>query len=105
GVLHLARRVGARMTPATGTRVGPLRLFRAVAVTEAVTWALLLLGMVLKYGTGTTDLGVRVFGLVHGVAFIAYGVTTLVVAVDQRWSLRRTVAGLACAVPPFATVP
>ena len=43
--------------------------------------------------------------MVHGVAFVAYCVTTVVVAVDQRWSIRRALAGLACAVPPFATVP
>ena len=77
----------------------------ALAVTEAITWALLLTGMFLKYVTETTELGVRVFGMVHGVAFVAYCVTTVVVAVDQRWSFRRALAGLACAVPPFATVP
>ncbi|MGZ8745296.1 MAG: DUF3817 domain-containing protein [Nocardioides sp.] len=83
----------------------PASLFRRVAVAEAVTWALLLTGMFLKYVTGTTELGVQVFGMVHGVVFIAYGLVTLLVAVDQRWSLRLLVAGLACAVPPFATVP
>ena len=84
--------------------MSPQVLFRRVAVAEAVTWALLLLGMVLKHGTGTTELGVRVLGPVHGVVFIAYGLATLVVAVDQRWSPRFTVLGLASAVPPFATV-
>lgn len=83
---------------------GPLALFRRVAVAEAVTWALLLTGMVLKYGTETTELGVRVFGMLHGVVFIGYGLTTLLVALDQRWTLRRTLLGLAAAVPPFATV-
>jgi integral membrane protein len=83
----------------------PDRLFRRLAVTEAITWALLLTGMFLKYVTETTELGVSVFGMVHGVAFVAYCVTTVVVAVDQRWTFRRTLAGLACAVPPFATVP
>ena len=83
----------------------PRLLFRRVAVAEAVTWALLLMGMFLKYVTETTELGVRVFGMVHGVAFVAYCVTTVVVAVDQRWSFRRSLAALACAVPPFATVP
>ncbi|MCL8023921.1 DUF3817 domain-containing protein [Nocardioides bruguierae] len=82
----------------------PLGLFRKVAIAEAVTWALLILGMVLKYGTETTDLGVRVFGMLHGIVFVAYCVTTVVVAVDQRWSLGRAVLGLASAVPPFVTV-
>ena len=85
--------------------MSPLTLFRRVAVAEAVTWGLLLTGMFLKYVTTTTELGVQVFGMVHGVVFIAYCLATVLVAVDQRWSFRMLVAGLACAVPPFATVP
>ena len=84
--------------------MNPLHLFRRVAVAEAITWALLLVGMFLKYVTGTTELGVRIFGMVHGIVFVAYCVTTVLVAVDQRWSLRRTALGLAAAVPPFCTV-
>lgn len=83
----------------------PRSLFRALAISEAITWALLLTGMFLKYVTETTELGVRIFGMVHGVVFIAYGLVTLVVAIDQRWSVGRTVLGLVAAVPPFATLP
>ncbi|WP_205472014.1 DUF3817 domain-containing protein [Nocardioides sp. SYSU D00038] len=82
----------------------PLMLFRRVAVAEAVTWAGLLVGMFLKYVTDTTELGVRVFGMLHGVVFIAYCVTTAVVAVDQRWPRGRALLGLASAVPPFMTI-
>ena len=82
----------------------PLHLFRRVAIAEAVTWALLLTGMFLKYVTETTELGVRVFGMAHGVVFIAYLLATLLVAVDQRWSRGRVVVGLLAAVPPFVTV-
>lgn len=81
----------------------PLHLFRRVAVAEAITWALLLTGMALKY-SGVTELGVRVFGMLHGVVFIAYCLSTVVVAVDQRWSRLRTLATLAASVPPFCTV-
>ena len=84
--------------------MSPLVLFRRLAVAEATTWALLLLGMVLKYGTRTTELGVQVFGMLHGVVFIAYCLVTLLVAVDQRWSRGRALLGLASAVPPFLTV-
>jgi integral membrane protein len=84
--------------------MNPLRLFRAVAVAEAFTWAGLLTGMFLKRVTHTTDLGVQVFGMLHGIAFVAFGVATLVVAVDQQWSRGRTLLGLASAVPPFATI-
>jgi integral membrane protein len=84
--------------------VSPLLLFRRVAIAEAVTWALLLFGMFLKYVTGTTELGVRVFGMVHGVVFIAFCLTTVLVAVDQCWSRGRLLLGLVSSVPPFATV-
>jgi integral membrane protein len=84
--------------------MSPRLLFRRVAIAEAVTWALLLTGMFLKYVTETTELGVRVFGMVHGVVFVAYCLTTVLVAVDQRWSAGRTLLGLAAAVPPFFTV-
>lgn len=85
-------------------RVGPLRLFRAVAVAEAITWALLLLGMVAKYVTHTTELGVRVFGMLHGVVFIGYCLTTLLVALDGRWQTSRVLLALLAAIPPFATL-
>ena len=82
----------------------PRTLFPALARAEVVSWALLLLGMFLKYVTGTTELGVEVFGLVHGVVFLAYVLVTALVWVDQRWSPRTGVLALAAGVPPFATV-
>ena len=84
--------------------MSPLKLFRRLAIAEAVTWALLLVGMFLKYVTETTELGVRVFGMVHGVVFIAYCLGGVFVAVNQRWRLGTTVLALASAVPPFMTV-
>jgi len=84
--------------------VSPSLIFRRIAIAEAVTWALLLVGMFLKYGTQTTELGVRVFGMVHGVVFIAYCLVTLLVGIDQRWSRGRVLLGLVSAVPPFMTV-
>lgn len=82
----------------------PRALFRTVAFAEAVTWALLLTGMVLKHVTHTTDLGVQVGGLLHGVVFLAYVVVTLLVSIDARWSASRTVMALLAAIPPFLTV-
>ena len=84
--------------------MSPLLLFRRVAVAEAVTWALLLVGMFLKYVTDTTEAGVQVAGPIHGVVFVAYCVTAVVVGVDQRWPAGRLVLALAAAVPPFATI-
>jgi len=61
--------------------------------------------MFLKYATETTELGVRIGGMLHGAVFIAYCLSTVLVALDQRWSLKQTALGLVAAVPPFATVP
>jgi integral membrane protein len=82
----------------------PRQLYRRLAVAEVVTWALLLLGMVFKYVTRTTELGVKVFGLMHGVVFIAFCLVTLLLWVNQRWTTREAALGLASAVPPFLTV-
>ena len=84
--------------------MSPKRLFRVVAVAEAITWALLLSGMFLKYVTETTELGVRIGGMLHGVVFVAYCLTTVVVSVDRGWPGRRTLLGLLSAVPPFLTI-
>ena len=82
----------------------PRRLFVTLATAEAVTWALLLVGMFLKYVTETTELGVRVFGMVHGVVFLAYCLTTVLAWVDARWSFGRGALALLAAIPPFATL-
>ncbi|KRE60658.1 DUF3817 domain-containing protein [Nostocoides sp. Soil756] len=82
----------------------PRTLFPALARAEVVSWSLLLVGMFLKYVSQTTGLGVRVFGLVHGVVFLAYLLVTLVVWVDQRWPARVGLAALAAGIPPFATL-
>lgn len=82
----------------------PLRVFRTVAVAEAFTWAGLLTGMFLKRVTHTTELGVQVFGMLHGVAFLGFCLVTVLVAVDQNWTRRRTLLGLASALPPFFTI-
>lgn len=84
--------------------MSPLQLFRRVAVAEAITWGLLLIGMFGKYVTKTTALGVTVFGLMHGVVFLTYCVTTVLVFLDQRWTVRRGVVGLLSSIPPFLTL-
>lgn len=85
--------------------MSPRTLYQLVARAEAVTWALLLTGMFLKYVTDTTEVGVTIAGPIHGFVFIAYCFVTGLLWVDQKWSFGRFVAGLACAVPPFASIP
>ncbi|HWS77236.1 MAG TPA: DUF3817 domain-containing protein [Thermomonas sp.] len=81
------------------------RLFAVAAFVEALTWAGLLVGMWLKYGTGTTDAGVWLFGRLHGAAFLFYVVVTMVTATRQRWPGWALLLGLLAAIPPLVTVP
>jgi integral membrane protein len=85
--------------------MSPRSLFRVLAIAELVTWTMLLVGMLLKYGLGVGDWPVRVGGGVHGFVFLAYLVVATVVAVNQRWSVGTTVLGWLSAVVPFTTVP
>jgi integral membrane protein len=78
--------------------------FRVVAVAEALSWIGLLAGMYVKYGPGTTEAGVHVFGPVHGAVFVAYVLVTLAAARVLRWPWRTTVLALAASVPPLVTV-
>ncbi|GAB3937254.1 DUF3817 domain-containing protein [Micromonospora vulcania] len=80
------------------------RLFVAAAIAEACSWLALLVGMAVKYGPPGNEVGVKIFGPIHGGLFIAYVLLVLAVARLRRWSLLATVVALACAVPPFATL-
>jgi len=93
--------VAARPRP----RLSPRRLYRTVAIAEAVTWTLLIAGMILKYVLDAGDVGVRVGGFLHGFVFLAYGMTAVLVGLNQRWRVRLIAGALLTAVVPYATVP
>jgi integral membrane protein len=80
------------------------RVFRAVAIAEACSWTGLLIGMVFKYLVVFDDVGVRVFGPIHGALFVAYVVVTLLAARAFRWRAATVLLGLAASIPPLATV-
>jgi integral membrane protein len=82
----------------------PRTLFRTVAVAEAVSWAGLLVGMLLKHVLDVTEVGVQVFGPIHGAVFVAYLVSVLLVRRPLRWSLPTVLLAGAASVPPFATL-
>ncbi|SEK91021.1 integral membrane protein [Blastococcus sp. DSM 46786] len=87
------------MSPRTVTTA-----FRLVAVAEAITWVGLLAGMFVKWVLQTSEVGVQVFGPIHGGVFVAYVLVALVAARVLRWSLPTTLLALAASVPPLATV-
>jgi integral membrane protein len=78
-------------------------VFRAVAIAEAISWTGLLIGMLFKYVLSDNEIGVKIFGPVHGTIFIAYVITVLVVRKPLRWSVPVTLAALAASIPPLFT--
>lgn len=81
------------------------KAFAVIALIEAFTWAGLLVGMYLKYVSGTTDLGVWLFGRLHGVAFLTYLVVAFVAGTQLRWPLWALLLAIFAAIPPLFTLP
>lgn len=92
-------REGQRRVSAAG------KLFSVVALVEAFTWAGLLVGMYLKYVSGTTDLGVWLFGRLHGGAFLLYVVVAFAAGVRLRWPMWALLVAVLAAIPPLVTLP
>ena len=82
----------------------PLNLFRVLAVAEAISWTLLIAGLILR-ATSDFAIGVTVGGAIHGFVFLSYGATAILVALNQRWGVWPTVVAVVSAVIPYATIP
>jgi integral membrane protein len=78
--------------------------FRIVAVAEACSWVGLLAGMFVKWVLQASEVGVHVFGPIHGGIFIAYVVVALVASRLLTWDVPTTLLALVASVPPLATV-
>jgi integral membrane protein len=84
------------------TRVG---WFRLIASAEALSWAGLLIGMCFKYlGTPRTELGVKVFGMAHGLIFIAFVVAGVLVGMAVNWTLATWLLALLASIVPLCSV-
>jgi integral membrane protein len=79
--------------------------FRIVAFTEAVTWVGLLTGMYFKYlGTPRTEIGVKIFGMAHGLVFIAFVVVAVLVGRAFTWSAVTWLLALLGSIVPLGSV-
>src|SRR3954463_10700508 len=83
------------------TSAGRFRLF---ALAEAVSWAGLLIGMLFKYVLSDNEIGVKVFGPIHGFVFVVYVLTALLASAALKWEGRTTVLALLASIPPFGTI-
>ncbi|NNH74567.1 DUF3817 domain-containing protein [Nocardia uniformis] len=78
--------------------------FRFVAFLEAVSWALLIVGMIFKRLPEPVLWPVKVFGMFHGVVFVVFVLVAIMAARELRWNWKVTLLALASSIPPFFTV-
>jgi integral membrane protein len=79
--------------------------FRLVALAEAFSWVGLLVGMYFKYvGTPQTEIGVKIFGPLHGGIFIAFLVLALLAGMAFKWSVLTWVLALLGSIVPLGSV-
>lgn len=78
---------------------------RLVALAEALSWVGLLVGMYFKYlGEPRTEIGVKIFGPIHGGVFIAFVVAAALAAIAFRWTVRTCLLALLASIVPLASV-
>jgi len=76
-----------------------------VALAEAVSWVGLLIGMYFKYlGSPRTEIGVKVFGMTHGLVFIAFVITALLAGIAYSWSASTWLLALLGSIVPLGSV-
>jgi integral membrane protein len=79
--------------------------FKIVAFAEAVSWVGLLVGMYFKYlATSRTEVGVKIFGMAHGLVFIAFIVTAVLVGLAFAWSASTWFSALLGSIVPLGSV-
>lgn len=83
----------------------PKSLYRTLAISEAVTWTLLLAGLTIRALVDSPPILLTVVGGLHGFVFLAYGTVSALVGVNQRWGFARTALAVALAIVPYATIP
>ncbi|MBU8810380.1 DUF3817 domain-containing protein [Mycolicibacterium goodii] len=79
--------------------------FRLIGLAEAVSWAGLLVGMYFKYlGSPRTEIGVKVFGPIHGGVFLAFLAAAVLVGLAFKWSLLTWGLALLASIVPLGSV-
>lgn len=89
--------------PSTGFT--PRRLYFVLAIAEAITWTLLITGLILRATTGIDPVLFTTIGGVHGFVFISYGATAILVSINQRWHFGVAILAVITAIVPYATIP
>ena len=82
----------------------PKTLFRVLAIAEAISWTLLITGLVLR-ATAHLEIATTIAGSIHGFVFLSYGATAVLLALNNRWRPWPTIVAIVSAIVPYATIP
>jgi len=85
--------------------ITPRSSYAFFANAEMVTWAGLIAAMIARYGFGYDGNLFFVAGLSHGIVFLGYAATAVIVGMNQRWSVGTGFMAITSAIIPFATLP
>jgi integral membrane protein len=83
----------------------PKNLFHYFALGEAITWGLLISGLLAREFLQAQGMVVTIAGATHGFMFLSYATTAALVGINNRWGLAQTAIGVILAIVPFATIP
>jgi integral membrane protein len=79
--------------------------FRLVALLEAVSWVGLLVGMYFKYlASSPTEVGVKVFGMAHGLIFVAFVVAAFLAGFAFKWAIGTWLLASIASIVPLGSV-
>lgn len=80
----------------------PLERFRFIALIEGISFLLIGLTMILKYGYEIPGPN-KVVGMIHGVLFIIYVLLLMQVSYLYKWSFWKFSIGFIASLIPFGT--
>lgn len=93
------------MSTSTKSGFTPRKLYFVLAIAEACTWTLLITGLILRATTGIDQTLFTTIGGLHGLVFISYGATSILIAFNQRWGFWLGLLAVITAILPYATIP
>ena len=77
--------------------------FRVISILEGLSYIILLfIAVPIKY-FGNDESYVKMFGMPHGLLFVAYIVLAYLIKDDLKWSAKTFLAVLAASIIPFGT--
>ena len=89
----------------TKSTKSPEYLFKLFAISEALTWTMLIFALLMRGLFGIPQWLLTTVGGIHGAVFLTYAVIAALVGVNNRWGFWRIALGVALAIVPYATIP